>query len=213
MNPGDTCTPIYQLPYATGASDPCNIGSTGCAFAEAVEEQLDVLDDIVARTAGTVPFAYAMSFAPQLYDNNFPGDFVLTLDTTLADTNNMIDLASDNAHITFNTEGLYSVFFSVEMTAPVGAASVEIDMSVMNTSGSDVSGNASYFSDDFPTSPSMPLKTNGARLTNVCATGEFIINVEPGYTVGCGLVVAGTLGIISTVHEFRLGALWLREGL
>ena len=213
MATGDSCTPIYQLPYPTGASNPCDYDETSCAFAEAVEAQLDALDDIVARTAGTVPFAYGMSFAAQLYDNNFPGSFILTMDTTLSDTDNMIDLSFDNSVITFQTPGVYSIFWSVEMTAPVGAASIGINPSVFNTSGSGISGNTAYFSDDLPTSPSMPLKTNGARLTNVCATGEFIIDVGTGYTVRSDLVTAGTLGIISTIHEYRLGALWLRESL
>lgn len=211
MNPGDTCTPIYGLPYATGTSDPCNIGSTGCEFAEAVEEQLDALDAVVDEIT-SVPFAYAMSFANQLYDNNFPGSFHLTFDTTLADTDNMIDLSFDNSVITCQTEGLYSVFFSVEMTAPLGITSVLIAPIVINNNGSEVQGNSAYFSDDLPTSPSMPLKTDGARLTNVCTTGEFLINLEPGYTVGCQLNTSGALAV-STIHEFRMGVMWLREGL
>lgn len=213
MNPGDSCTPIYGLPYPTGASDPCNIGSTGCEFAAAVEEQLDALDAIVARTAGTVPFGYAMSYAAQLYDNNFPGAFPLRFDTTLADTDNMVDLSFNNTILTFNTAGVYSIFFSVEMTAPLTLTSVSIDPQVLNNAGSEVQGNALYFSDDFPTSPSMPLKTNGARLTNVCATGEFIVDVEPGYTMMTELTTGGATGIVSTIHEYRMGALWLRESL
>lgn len=204
-------TPIYQLPYAEGSDRPCDIDTVSCAFANAVEAQLDALDAIVARTSSTVPFGYAMNSGDMSYNNNIPSAFSLFFDTTLVDTDNMIDLSFDNTSIYIKTAGVYSVFYSVEMTAPSGSTTVGITPYVYTVTGSQI-GNTAYFAGDIPTSPSMPLRTSGARLTNVCATGEFMASMVPGQRISCQVTVAGA-NVISPIHEFRLGAVWLREAL
>lgn len=121
MNPGDTCTPIYQLPYPTGSSDPCLVGSTLCAFAEAVESQLDVFDSVIARTATTVPMVKVVATVPILLVN--PGaDFNAQFDTVEVDTDNMFSSA-DTENIVFNHDGIY-LFQANIFTTTTGGGNV-----------------------------------------------------------------------------------------
>jgi hypothetical protein len=212
VNPGDSCTPIYTLPYATGSSDPCNIGSTGCAFATAVEEQLDSLDATVAQLQSP-PFAYASNLAELSYNNNIPGNFVPTFDTTLADTDNMIDLSLDATSIYIRTAGVYSVFVDMEVSVPATATGVLIQPTLVNTSGSQIAGNFYYQTFSFTSSPNMPLRTDGTRLANVGFTCELIANLDVGYSISFQLGVTGPTGLVSFIQTFRAGALWLREAL
>lgn len=111
MNPGDTCTPIYGLPYPTGASKPCNIGDTLCDFANAVEAQLDVFDATVNRTFTTIPMVKIRRTIAQTHTTTVFEDWIF--DTTLVDTDNMFNGDTDPTIITFNTSGVYLFFFNV----------------------------------------------------------------------------------------------------
>lgn len=211
MNPGDSCTPVYGLPYATGNSDPCNIGSTGCAFAEAVEAQLDALDAITDRFSG-VPFAYASNIAQISYDNSIPGNFTPFFDTTIADTDGMIDLALNPSVITIQTEGVYSFFVELGISVSLGGTQLSAQLNINNASGATVEG-TQWSLPRFTSSPSMPARTNGDRVANNAFTAEWIANCDPGYTASLNIFVTSPGALVSFVQVFRMGAIWLRESL
>ena len=213
MNPGDECTPIYGLPYATGSSDPCNIGSTGCEFAEAVEVQLDALDAIVDRTALTVPLGFMAYSGRQDYNNNQPGAYVPFFDTTLVDTDNMIDFSSDPTLMTIRTAGVYALFMSFEITLQLGLTGAFIHPIVRNSTGTEISSNVSYQVGNVTSSPTMPADSHGARLVNCAMTGEFIMDVPAGATYSFEVTDTGTLGILAFLNRIRAGAVWLRDPL
>lgn len=117
MPTGDTCTPIYQLPYPTGASRPCDYDETSCEFAEAVEAQLDLLDAVVQRTETTVPMAWIRTSLAFSTVQNAAQNAVYEppFDTVVVDTNDMVDLVRFNG-ITVNTPGLYLIWVYVRGT-------------------------------------------------------------------------------------------------
>ena len=212
MNIGDTCTPIYGLPYATGASKPCNIGDTMCDFAEAVEAQLDVLDAVVSEVTN-IPFAYMISSIQQDYNNNQPSAFIPIFDTTLADTDNMIDLSFDSTSLYIKTPGVYAFFFDMDVVVASTGTSLFTRPIIRNELGSQVGGNSDFGTSRFVSPSGMPLKADGNRVGNVCFTGEFIANVGVNYRYSFEITVGGTLGTISNIQTCRAGALWLREPL
>lgn len=212
MNPGDTCTPIYGLPYATGSSPPCNIGDTMCDFATAVETQLDLLDAAAARFQEP-PFAYATNTTAQTYDNNLPSAFVLTFNTTLADTDNMIDTAFDPASIYIRTAGVYSFFVELDLLIASTGTSLTCRPKILDALGSQIGGNFDYQTFRFSAPSVMPTKNDGIKLANVCFTAEFIADVGVGYSYSNEITVGGTLGTISTTQTYRAGAIWLRDSL
>lgn len=214
MSTGDSCTPVYQLPFPTGQSNPCNVGTTLCDFDEAVEVQLDSLDDIVDRTAGTLPFAYIMNSGDMSYNNNLIGPFFPFFDTILADTANMVDLSLDDTSIYFTIPGVYALYVSCELTLPPGATSLQVSPLVRDVvTTSQVSLNNDYFIGNYSTSASMPVKNTGGRLDNSCFTGEYMFNAQVGHRYTFEVTVGGSVGITTTIHEFRAGALWLRDPL
>lgn len=103
-----TCTPIYQLPVPTGDDRPCDIDDWSCAFAEAVETQLDALDAVVNRTTTTIPMAQVVMTEPLSFTEQVGSVTNFVFDTVLADTDNMFDAAEPD-RILVNTAGLYSL--------------------------------------------------------------------------------------------------------
>lgn len=211
MNPGDSCTPVYGLPYPTGASNPCLVGDTGCDFAEAVEAQLDALDDVVDQF-NSVPFAYASNIAEMQYNNSAPGSFIPFFDTTMADTDNMIDLSFNPSILTIQTAGVYSIFLELDTSIPLTGTGLSLQLNVTNASGSGVDG-SNWSLLRIPTSPSMPLRTDGTRVANTALAFEYIAPCQVGYTIGSSLFVSGATGLISFIQVYRMGAIWLREPL
>lgn len=212
VNPGDTCTPVYGLPYATGASKPCNIGDTMCDFSEAVETQLDALDTVVSQLQNA-PFAYMLSSVQQDYNNSIPGAFIPTFDTTLADTDNMIDLALDPTALYIKTAGVYSFFVEMDVLIATGGTSLTTEPIVRDANGSQIGGNFTFQTSRFVGPTGMPLKSNGLRLANVAFTAEFIANVGVNYSYSFQVTVGGPSGTISNIQTCRAGATWLRGPL
>lgn len=209
----DTCTPNYLLPYPTGTSRPCDYGATSCAFAKAVEAQLDALDATLGRLSPTVPFALVTTSDRQLFTNDGFGTDTILFDTTLADTDNMVDLGVNNSSITTRTAGVYSIFVAVESAVPAGITSLQVSLIPTSASGSSFGGNLDYFIGNFPTLTSMPVKSNGERAPNACMTYETILNMSAGATVLLTTIVGGTLGLINNIQRAFLGAQWLRDPL
>ncbi len=208
-----TCTPTLLLPYAEGSDRPCDIFDTSCDFAEAVETQLNSIEDVVDRTADTVPFAYMMTSVNQNYNNNTIGDFTPLFDTTLVDTNNMVDLGLDNTALTIQTAGVYTFFYSLEMRVENTITSILFQPLLIRDTGSDVSPNNDFTVGNFASLATLPVKFTGARVSNVCTTGEFIANVAAGTKYTTSLNSSGTLGTITVITALRIGAMWLRDPL
>jgi hypothetical protein len=120
-----TCTPIYRLPYAVGSDPPCDIDDTLCAFAEAVEAELDRLDAVVDRAADSVPMAQVRLTVTTLYPANPGGGTPSTIafDTVDVDTADMVDLTNDPYTILLPRAGRYMVYASAVGTT-VGAGNV-----------------------------------------------------------------------------------------
>jgi hypothetical protein len=211
VNPGDTCTPIYELPYPTGNSNPCLVGDTGCDFAAAVETRLNELDAITARLQG-VPFAYASNIAEMQYNNALPGSFVPFFDTTMADTDGMIDLASDPTILTCRTAGVYSIFLELDISIPLTGTGLSLQMNINTASGSGTDG-TNWSMLRIPSSPSMPLRTDQGRVANTAFGVEYIAPLQVGYTINTTLFVSGPTGLVSFIQVYRMGAVWLRESL
>lgn len=139
-----TCTPIYGLPYAEGSDAPCDIDETLCAFATAVEAELDELDAVVDRVADTVPMVQVKMTSP-LSTTSF-GNTTITVpfDTISYDTAGMVSLAANPYTITLPRPGRYLVTFQLQMTsAPLN------DMLSVQISGSAVQSTVydNYISD------------------------------------------------------------------
>lgn len=211
MNPGDSCTPIYGFPFPTGNSDPCLVGSTGCDFAEAVEAQLDAIDIIIDGLTD-VPFAYASNIAEMNYNNNNPGSFVMFFDTTLADTDDMIDLSLNPSVITIQTAGVYVFFVEVEMNVPNTGSAATVEFIIRNTNQSQIDGFTQNFL-RFTQSTGMPVRTDGTRVANVAFSTQYVANCAVGYTASSELFISGSAGTVTNVQTYRLGALWLRSPL
>lgn len=211
MNPGDTCTPVYGLPYPTGNSDPCLVGSTSCDFANAVESRLDELDAITDQF-NSVPFAYACNIAEMQYNNSLPGAFTPFFDTTMADTDNMLDLSANPTAITIRTEGVYAFFIEVDMSIPLTGTGLVYTFQISTETGSSING-TNLNLNRFTASPNMPLRTDGTRVANVSFSTEFIADCNVGWTAASNLFVTGATGIVSFIQVYRMGAVWLREGL
>jgi hypothetical protein len=103
-----TCTPQYGLPIVEGTDRPCDYDDTSCAFAEAVEAELDALDAVVARTATTIPVGWVRASAPFTVTQNTTTNVFANppFDTVMMDTGNMVDLDSFNG-VTVRQAGLY----------------------------------------------------------------------------------------------------------
>lgn len=111
-----TCTPGYRLPFPVGADAPCDADETLCALSTAVEAVLDRFDATIARTFTAIPMAKVSLSTPQLIDPNVTvPSFTVRYDTTLEDTDNMVDLALANNAIYANRPGIYMVRFYFEL--------------------------------------------------------------------------------------------------
>lgn len=113
-----TCTPFYDLPFIIGTDRPCDQSATWCAFAAAVDAELDRFDDIVDRTIDTIPMAQIRLTLPRTQAANPGGGLTVLVpfDTVDVDTDNMVDLAASPFTITLSRFGVYMVYFTVEGT-------------------------------------------------------------------------------------------------
>jgi len=113
-----TCTPIYQIPVVEGADDPCDIGDTLCAIAEATEVQLNLLDAVVARTDTTIPMVWVRTTTPfSIIETSGSEETPAPFDTVVVNTDNMVNLTADTNTVVINTSGLYAVWMYMEGTA------------------------------------------------------------------------------------------------
>lgn len=109
-----TCTPIYGLPYIECDDAPCDQSDVWCAFAEAVEAELDRLDNVVRRTADTIPMAKVSLSIPQVYNATTSGS-VIAFDTVDEDTDDMVNFLAAPGEIRPQRAGVYSVRCYIEL--------------------------------------------------------------------------------------------------
>lgn len=111
-----TCTPVYLLPYPIGVDPPCDVNDTLCALAARVEAVFDGFDATIARTFTAIPMAKVSLSTPQLIDPNVTvPSFTVRYDTTLEDTDDMVDLALANNAIFARRPGIYMAKFYFEL--------------------------------------------------------------------------------------------------
>jgi hypothetical protein len=123
-----TCTPIYMLPYIECSDRPCDQSDTWCAFAEAVEIQLDRLDAIVDRVVDTIP-----QFEVSVGEYTFIGtNRNVAFDAVGVDTDDMVDLTTDPFSFPINTLGRWFFYFRVATNGNT-AVQGNIPVSVVNT--------------------------------------------------------------------------------
>lgn len=100
MATGDTCTPIYGLPYATAQSRPCDIADPTCAALNILEAKLTEWDGLYGRTFTGIPQAMVtlgtdpnVAILPAT-----PTDSTFLFDTIVYDTDQIVNI-SDPANI------------------------------------------------------------------------------------------------------------------
>lgn len=115
------CTPDFELPYQQGTDRPCDLSEVWCLFADVVEAQLLVVDNIVNRTAVGVPFAKILQLnefvSPYDGAQNLAG---IPFDAIAADNDNMVDLPADPFHIYPRRPGIYMLDFQATVSSPTG---------------------------------------------------------------------------------------------
>lgn len=123
-----TCTPLYKLPVVEGSDRPCDYDDHSCDFAAAVEVQLDALDDVVNRTATTVPAAWLRLTGAESYDmtvgDGSTNEVIFT--EVVLDTDDMVDLSVNSSGFTFTRRGLYLIWFNVNSIVTSTAGTVSI---------------------------------------------------------------------------------------
>lgn len=172
-----TCTSIYGIPVVIGSDSPCDIDDTICSIAGVVEEQLDRLDSLVARTAATVPMLKVAATIPQTFvtgiaDTSIP----LNFDTVLVDNDNMFDSGRPST-ITWNRTGIWLISANI-MTHSTGAGGLQLSQTI-NVAVPVPSGSAQTAvtaNQNFP-SP-LDIYSNASAPYPVLATGDGFAQVS-----------------------------------
>lgn len=204
MNPGDTCTPIYGLPYATGQSRPCNIGSTSCDFAAAVEVQLDALDAVVLRTNTTVPIAWIRTTTPFPVTENATQSALIPapFDTVVVDTDDMVDLVQFSNGVTTTRGGLYLVWIYVRGTATV-VTGTDTNIFYQFFIEPSTAVNTMFFPQVRFTQVQLNQFQRQAALT--------VMNIPAGARFGMNFDPTGAPTDTITFSEIDMGLMWLGE--
>jgi hypothetical protein len=126
-----TCTPVYLLPYPIGSDPPCDVGGTLCAFATAVEAELDRLDAVVDRVVDSVPMAQVRQTITRTYAANPGGGTpaAIQFDTVDVDTADMVDLAANPFLVQLPRFGRYHVYGHIVGDTVGASNSVSISVS------------------------------------------------------------------------------------
>ncbi len=123
------CLPYFGCddPLCLNTGSTCEPSTVWCDFAEAVEAKLNTFDEVVQRTAGSVPMAWIQATVPTVVLADQPSAPII-FDSPLVDTDDMVDLDTLPSSLTVNTPGLYQLVYSGVGTATNGgAAAVHLD--------------------------------------------------------------------------------------
>lgn len=133
------CTTDFDLPYQEGTDRPCDLPEIWCRFADLVEAQLLVVENIVNRTAVGVPFAKVTKTSTTTYPiPALPGTdmFAVQFDSVVVDNDNMVDLSSDPLHVFVKRPGIYQVDAVIVASTSVVATMIVGDaVPTMNSGG------------------------------------------------------------------------------
>lgn len=190
-----TCTPVYGLPYAEGDDPPCDIGETLCAFADAVEAELDRLDAVVERTVDTVPIVQLRLTAPFTFTTTTNTTVTIPFDTIDVDTAEMADLTLSPYQITLPRGGRYLTAFQVEIAAITSGDTVIASFSP-----------GAY--DQYISDGSTPVYLNGGGELRYAPTGSGV----PVDTTSP--IVSFTLSVLSgtfTVNAVTVSMAWIGD--
>ncbi len=111
MATGDSCTPLYRLPFATALSRPCDIGEPTCAALSILETKLNEWDSFYARTFSGVPQAMVSAGT----DPNVailpasPTDPTFPFDTIVYDTDQIVNIEDPGQIFIPRRSGYYQV--------------------------------------------------------------------------------------------------------
>lgn len=196
MSTGDTCTLIYGLPYPTGASAPCNIGTTQCAFDDAVQQEIDRLSTVVDRTFTTIPMVKVALTVPTVFNTDSPSQ-AFVFDTVLVDTDNMFT-SSFPDQVTVNTPGLYGSFAMIYSTSTTSATTL-----TGSTIRVDIAGLLGNFSLEQLTYPSgTPVYQSGSGTWPVSTSGTIVNMTYSPFIQSTDIVI---------VQRAEMGLFWLGD--
>lgn len=193
-----TCTPIYGLPVVEGSDDPCDIDGWSCDFATAVESQLDALDAVVQRTSTTIPMVWIRRTTPYV---STVGSFsyVPEFDTVVVDTDNMADLTTMSTGVTFNTPGVYQIWYSARgIRSLPGGSSAAPTISIDQGKYSPIL---------------LPPYDNrqGSLAGQVSVTGSGQISMNPLQNLFLNIALGGLVGNFITWSDIHFGAFYLGD--
>lgn len=179
-----TCTPIYGLPYPQGSDAPCDQSETWCGFAAAVDSELTRLDRVVDRVVDTIP-QFQLSVAGYTFLD--AGSRTVGFDTLGADTDDMVNLATDPFTAVINTPGRWHFYFRV-ITNGNTALSGNIPASVVNTPSLGVITITQDYQDN---GTNYPVSIDGSGFYRYPAAGTKVsLNVNTAATA----IISATFG-------------------
>lgn len=187
-----TCTLFFSLPYAIGSDAPCDIDDTLCAFAAAVDEQLDIYDAVVDRVSDSVPMAQVRSTVTTLYP---VGRSTVAFDSVDADTANMVDLTADPYTIMLPQGGRYLVYANA-IGNTVGTGNV-VQLSINN-----------LVLDNYLDDASTPIYLNTGGSLRYAPVGVAVVKdtANPDLTL-----TVGSLTVPVTFTSITFGAYWVGD--
>lgn len=209
-----SCTPVFGLTYPAPTDSPCTLSDTWCEFAGEVDDQLDAIDEIIARTATSVPMAFLSTSSIFITPNtSSTTEAFVTYDTVQVDTDNMTNLAVYPNGITINTPGVYLRLAVVELRVVNAAPTYARISSQTFLNGVQTNNNWMLFS-NYPALTLMPIQNDRNRLPNVAGTIGQISNMSTGEqaTATYYAQTGSTSGELLYVTS-KLGVVWLRDPL
>lgn len=203
------------IPYFEGGDSVClNTGSlcepstVWCDAAQVVEAKLDLFDSVVARTATSVPMAWAETTEPVTVTVGGDSTVLIPFTTVRIDTDNMVNLDVDNAGFTFQTPGLYLLWGHARGTTATSlGAGNTFDASLVL----DLSGDLSRYG---------PVATGTLEASMEVAVNDVqiamnILMVLPVPVAGTRLIASfnysGVGGDAATFNEVNIGAVWMAD--
>lgn len=204
------------LPYFNGSDAPClNTGSVcdpstvWCDQARLIEDKLTAFDEVVARTAESVPIAWIESTIPVAYVIGVVGSEVQPLyDTVRVDTDNMVNLDEYGIGFTFNRTGIYTLWGWLEgvVATNLGAGqSMSGRFSVEQTPFNNIYGLAGV--NEITTSwetfvNDVPIRANLHHVLPVTGVGQRLLS---------NLSFSGITNDAVVITSLHIGAAWMAD--
>lgn len=205
-----TCTPTYGLAYPESTDRPCDAVDCMCDFAESVEALLTVNDDILRRTATTVPMAHIYTSVPLVYTVGVSAD-QFPFDSVRIDTDNMVDFSVNPYGVIINTPGLYSVWFSWQIkTNNVALDQFLTEAEFRFPSGSFDSGSAQLFIESFPLSPINDFD-GAAVVPNICVTNDTLLDLHATARSNLQINITGPSNATADIIQMEMNVTWVAD--